>query len=164
MTYCSRPRTEGNSPGEDTQRMQEALGLPWKRMTGCVQCLYAHEFIRPSSEGCAGRVCQGPWWGFRAGFEDGVHGCNGLMRVENPRYENPLHGMFFEAAEQAGIPRNDNFNNWGHSQALYLLSHFRGSSHCKSCMGGLLPRHGGFPSEGLASCSAACRSGTASSR
>jgi choline dehydrogenase len=51
-----------------------------------------------------------------AGFEDGVHGCNGLMRVENPRYENPLHDRFFEAAEQAGIPRNDNFNNWGHSQ------------------------------------------------
>ena len=52
-----------------------------------------------------------------AGFEDGVHGCNGLMRVENPRYTNPLHDRFFEAAAQAGIPANANFNNWGHTQA-----------------------------------------------
>lgn len=54
--------------------------------------------------------------GVAAGFEDGVHGCNGLMRVENPRYTNPLHDRFFEAAEQAGIPANGNFNNWGHTQ------------------------------------------------
>ena len=52
-----------------------------------------------------------------------MHGCNGLMRVENPRYENPLHDRFFEAAAQAGIPANDNFNNWGHSQAGPSLLH-----------------------------------------
>ncbi len=38
------------------------------------------------------------------------------MRVEDPRYTNPLHDLFFEAAQQAGIPPNDNFNDWGHSQ------------------------------------------------
>lgn len=47
-----------------------------------------------------------------AGFEDGVHGNEGLMRVENPRYENPLHESFFQAARQAGIPENPNFNDW----------------------------------------------------
>lgn len=58
---------------------------------------------------------KGEW---RAGFKDGVHGCGGLMRVENPRYTNPLHDLFFEAARQAGIPENDNFNDWGHSQVI----------------------------------------------
>lgn len=48
--------------------------------------------------------------------EDGVHGTGGLMRVENPRYNNPLHDVFFRAASQAGIPENDNFNNWGRPQ------------------------------------------------
>ena len=38
------------------------------------------------------------------------------MRVENPRYENEMHGIFFKAAEQVGIPKNDNFNDWGRSQ------------------------------------------------
>ena len=38
------------------------------------------------------------------------------MRVEDPRYTNPLHDLFFEAAAQAGVPQNDNFNDWGHSQ------------------------------------------------
>lgn len=51
-----------------------------------------------------------------AGFEDGVHGNGGLMRVENPRYTNPLHDLFFKAAAQAGIPENDNFNDWRRSQ------------------------------------------------
>ena len=50
------------------------------------------------------------------GIEDGVHGTGGLMRVENPRYNNPLHDVFFQASQQAGIPENDNFNNWGRSQ------------------------------------------------
>jgi hypothetical protein len=51
-----------------------------------------------------------------AGFEDGVHGNGGLMRVENPRYTNPLHDLFFQAAAQAGIPENDNFNDWRRPQ------------------------------------------------
>ena len=51
-----------------------------------------------------------------AGFEDGVHGNEGLMRVENPRYNNPLHEAFFQAARQAGIPENTNFNDWRTNQ------------------------------------------------
>jgi hypothetical protein len=38
------------------------------------------------------------------------------MHVENPRYQNKLHDVFFQAAEEAGIPKNPNFNDWGHSQ------------------------------------------------
>ena len=44
------------------------------------------------------------------------------MRVENPRYTNPLHDLFFEAAQQAGIPENDNFNDWGQSQVAACSS------------------------------------------
>ena len=67
-----------------------------------------------------------------AGFEDGVHGNEGLMRVENPRYNNPLHEAFFQAARQAGIPENNNFNDWRTSQVMLLwqsgttLWHHRG--------------------------------------
>jgi hypothetical protein len=38
------------------------------------------------------------------------------MRVENPRYNNPLHEVFFQSANQAGLPENDNFNDWRRSQ------------------------------------------------
>ena len=33
-----------------------------------------------------------------------------------PAVYQPLHDLFFKAAGQAGIPENDNFNDWGHSQ------------------------------------------------
>eukprot|EP00877_Chromochloris_zofingiensis_P006299 jgi/Chrzof1/1922/Cz10g26120.t1 len=45
------------------------------------------------------------------------HGADGLMRVENPRYENPLHDEFFRAAQTAGLPENNDFNDWSRSQA-----------------------------------------------
>ena len=50
-----------------------------------------------------------------------MHGNEGLMRVENPRYNNPLHEAFFQAARQAGIPENNNFNDWRTSQVMLLL-------------------------------------------
>lgn len=53
------------------------------------------------------------------GAKDGVHGRGGPMHVENPRYQNKLHDVFFQAAEEAGIPKNPNFNDWGHSQEGY---------------------------------------------
>jgi hypothetical protein len=37
------------------------------------------------------------------------------MRVENPRYTNKaLHSAFFKAAEQLGMPANNDFNDWSH--------------------------------------------------
>lgn len=43
---------------------------------------------------------------------DNVHGEGGPMHVESPRYQNKLHDVFFKGAEEAGIPRNSNFNDW----------------------------------------------------
>ncbi len=51
-----------------------------------------------------------------------MHGNEGLMRVENPRYNNPLHEAFFQAARQAGIPENNNFNDWRTSQVMLRQS------------------------------------------
>lgn len=37
------------------------------------------------------------------------------MHVENPRYTNKqLHGAFFAAAEEMGLPANPDFNDWSH--------------------------------------------------
>ena len=44
-----------------------------------------------------------------------MHGEGGPMHVENPRYRNKLHDVFFDGAKEAGIPQNLNFNDWGHS-------------------------------------------------
>jgi choline dehydrogenase-like flavoprotein len=47
----------------------------------------------------------------------GVHGADGPMKVESPRYRSYLHDAFFAAAAQAGIPANPDFNDWGRDQA-----------------------------------------------
>lgn len=44
------------------------------------------------------------------------HGKGGLMEVENARYMNPLTKMFFKACEQAGMPANEDFNDWSQPQ------------------------------------------------
>ena len=51
-----------------------------------------------------------------AGAKEGVHGVGGPVKVENPRYRNVLHDHFFEAAQQAGMKPNPDFNDWNHSQ------------------------------------------------
>ena len=38
------------------------------------------------------------------------------MHVENPRYHNELHDVFFEAAKQYGLKHNPDFNDWGTPQ------------------------------------------------
>lgn len=48
------------------------------------------------------------------------HGSGGPMRVENPRYTNKaLHSAFFKAAEQLGMPANNDFNDWSHDHEGY---------------------------------------------
>lgn len=47
------------------------------------------------------------------------HGTGGVMNVESPRYENPLHEEFFRAAQAAGIKENNDFNDWSRPQAGY---------------------------------------------
>lgn len=41
------------------------------------------------------------------------------MRVEDPRYDNPLHQAFFDAAAAAGLPANPDFNDWSRPQEGY---------------------------------------------
>jgi choline dehydrogenase-like flavoprotein len=50
------------------------------------------------------------------GVVEGVHGTNGTMHVENPRYHHKLHDVFFQAAKEHGIPYNRDFNNWSTPQ------------------------------------------------
>ncbi|KAI7844723.1 hypothetical protein COHA_001810 [Chlorella ohadii] len=56
-----------------------------------------------------------------ADFEAGkFHGKQGPMRVENPRYTNDkLHSAFFASAQQLGLPRNSDFNNWDQDHGGY---------------------------------------------
>lgn len=50
---------------------------------------------------------------------DAFHGTGGVMRVENPRYTNPLHDVFFKTAANAGISQNNDFNDWSKPQTGY---------------------------------------------
>ena len=50
------------------------------------------------------------------GEKTGVHGMGGSMHVENPRYTNELHNVFFKAATEYGIPENPDFNDWNRGQ------------------------------------------------
>ncbi|CAM9921007.1 unnamed protein product [Ascophyllum nodosum] len=52
----------------------------------------------------------------RSKKEGRFHNKGGLMQVENARYMNPLTKRFFKACEQAGMQKNDDFNDWSHSQ------------------------------------------------
>ena len=44
------------------------------------------------------------------------HNADGPVGVESARYRNPLSDRFLEAAEQAGHPRNPDFNDWDRPQ------------------------------------------------
>jgi choline dehydrogenase-like flavoprotein len=46
-----------------------------------------------------------------------VHGQDGPVSVETPRYHNYLHDVFFKAASELGIPANPDFNDWRHDQS-----------------------------------------------
>ena len=44
------------------------------------------------------------------------HSQGGNYPVSDVKYQNPLSAMFLEACQQFGIPKNDDFNDWSHSQ------------------------------------------------
>ena len=44
------------------------------------------------------------------------HGSGGIMKVEQPRYENILHEEFFRAAASIGLKPNSDFNAWDRPQ------------------------------------------------
>lgn len=45
------------------------------------------------------------------------------MAVENPRYHNKLHDVFFQAAQEVGLQHNPDFNDWSHSQVGHMVYH-----------------------------------------
>lgn len=47
------------------------------------------------------------------------HAMGGTMHVENPRYNNKLHDVFFQASQEAGVPYNPDFNDWSRNQYGY---------------------------------------------
>jgi len=44
------------------------------------------------------------------------HGVSGEWAVEHVRYQNPLSKLFLQACKQAGLPLNDDFNDWSKKQ------------------------------------------------
>jgi len=44
------------------------------------------------------------------------HAMGGEWAVEHVRYQNPLSRIFLQACKQAGLPMNDDFNDWSKSQ------------------------------------------------
>ena len=44
------------------------------------------------------------------------HGKGGTMHVEDPRYHNEMHDVFFSAAKEVGLQYNADFNDWSHQQ------------------------------------------------
>ena len=48
-----------------------------------------------------------------------VHGSSGPQHVENPRYSNFLHDVFFNGMKQIGVSGNPDFNDWRHPQEGY---------------------------------------------
>ena len=92
----------------------EALARWLPMQPGSGQC-YAVRGDEGASQSMMGALC-------RAAVEKGVyHGKGGTMHVENPRYQNSLHSVFFEAAEQKGLKANPDFNDWSHPQASGLM-------------------------------------------
>jgi len=44
------------------------------------------------------------------------HGLGGEWNMDDVRYQNPLSRVFLTAAQEAGLPLNDDFNNWDRPQ------------------------------------------------
>jgi choline dehydrogenase len=70
---------------------------------------------------------------------DALHGGDGPLHVADLRHVNPLSHVFVEAAAQAGIPRNDDFNGLRQEGAgLYQVTQKDGA-RCSSAVAYLRP-------------------------
>ncbi|MFZ5657370.1 MAG: GMC family oxidoreductase [Pseudomonadota bacterium] len=70
---------------------------------------------------------------------DALHGGDGPLHVSDLRHANPLSHVFIEAAAQAGIPRNDDFNGRVQEGAgLYQVTQKNGA-RCSSAVAYLHP-------------------------
>ena len=49
-------------------------------------------------------------WKTTSGFSDDFHGVGGPLKVSDRRYGHPLSWAFIRAAQEAGLPYNEDFN------------------------------------------------------
>eukprot|EP00899_Mesostigma_viride_P025389 jgi/Mesvir1/6034/Mv00775-RA.2 len=88
-----------------------------------------------------------PWFKVGEDNEMGAneyHGAGGNLKVQNPRYHNPLFAVFFKACEQLGFKPNADFNAWDRPQTGFgdfQLTQDRGA-RCSSAKAYLKPARG----------------------
>jgi choline dehydrogenase len=70
---------------------------------------------------------------------DALHGTGGPLAVSNVSEPHPLCDAFIEAAEQAGLPRNDDFNGPSQEGAGYFQLTSRNGRRCSTAVGYLRP-------------------------
>ena len=70
---------------------------------------------------------------------DALHGTGGPLAVSNVSEPHPLCEAFIEAAEQAGLPRNDDFNGPSQEGAGYFQLTARNGRRCSTAVGYLRP-------------------------
>src|SRR5689334_1841712 len=70
---------------------------------------------------------------------DEWHGVGGPLAVSDQRGPHPLCDAFIEAAEQAGIPRNPDFNGTRQQGAGYYQTTSRNGRRCSTAVGYLRP-------------------------
>ena len=71
--------------------------------------------------------------------EDELHGVGGPLAVTNVREPHPLCEAFIDAAEQAGFPRNEDFNGPMQDGAGYFQLTARNGRRCSTAVGYLRP-------------------------
>ncbi len=70
---------------------------------------------------------------------DELHGAGGPLAVSNVRDPHPLCEAFLDACEQAGLPRNDDFNGPEQEGAGYFQLNARNGRRCSTAVGYLKP-------------------------
>jgi choline dehydrogenase len=70
---------------------------------------------------------------------DALHGAGGPLAVSNVSEPHPLCEAFIDAAQQAGFPRNDDFNGPSQEGAGYFQLTARNGRRCSSAVGYLRP-------------------------
>ncbi|MCW5750188.1 MAG: GMC family oxidoreductase N-terminal domain-containing protein, partial [Alphaproteobacteria bacterium] len=68
-----------------------------------------------------------------------LHGLDGLLNVAGLRYRNPLSEVFLAAAEEAGIPRNADFNGAGQEGCGFYQVTQRNARRCSAAVAYLRP-------------------------
>jgi len=73
---------------------------------------------------------------------DHLHGAGGPLKVTDPRIHRPLCDAFIAAAENAGIPRNDDFNGAAQEGVGYFQTTIHQGQRCSSAKAFLKPAIG----------------------